>query len=96
MALQTRPQAQKMTPKATAITEATTMSMVRQRLVVLSMLDSQFKRKNQEKTHAARPVAPDGGAAGGRPNSCAGITQIRFEGLRACPHSQRCALPCRM
>src|ERR687889_1997347 len=27
---------------------------------------------------------------------CAGITQIRFEGLRCDPHSQRCALPCRM
>src|SRR5256886_5768666 len=27
---------------------------------------------------------------------CAGITQIRFEGLRLPPHSQRCALPCRI
>lgn len=53
VALQTRPHAQKMTPKATAITEATTMSMVRQRLVVLSMLCSQFSKSNQEKTHAA-------------------------------------------
>ena len=28
--------------------------------------------------------------------SCAGITQIRYEGLRCHPHSQRCALPCRI
>ncbi|MEK8109690.1 hypothetical protein NKG94_44995 [Micromonospora sp. M12] len=55
MALQTRPQAQKMTPNATAITEATTMSMVRQRLVseVDFMMCSQFWKENQEKTHAA-------------------------------------------
>jgi hypothetical protein len=67
-----------MTPNATAITAATTTSMVRHRGVV-------FCEANQEKTHAA----PGGHRTAARlevdRTPCAGITQIRFEGLRAVP-----------
>src|SRR5688572_3408485 len=71
------PHAQKTTPKATASDDATTMSTVRQR----------------------RRETAGSAVVGGRtvvglvmavlPTPCAGITQIRYEGLRALPHSQR-------
>ncbi len=68
------------------MTEATTMSTVRQRLLsVWFTVGSQFVEVNQEKTHAA----PGGHRTATRlevdRTPCAGITQIRFEGLRARP-----------
>src|SRR4051795_7519227 len=81
-----------MTPNATAMMEAITMSIVRQRWVFMDASQQAYR----EETHARRTSVSGHGGAGEDRASCAGITQIRFEGLRCHPHSQRCALPCRM
>ncbi|GIE91112.1 hypothetical protein Are01nite_75920 [Actinoplanes regularis] len=73
MATQTVSQAQKTTPNATAMTAAITMSIVRH-LLFISMPPSGYR----EETHAIG----EHDAAGEDRTSCAGITQIRYEGLR--------------
>src|SRR5689334_17884074 len=84
---QSRPHAQKMTPNATATIEAMTMSMVRQRLFM--MPPSGYR----EETHVMAGAAVPRRRRGWRKDraSCAGITQIRYEGLRSPALSALCA-----
>src|SRR3954470_18934832 len=87
---QSRFQAQKMTPNATATMLAITMSIVRHRLelVVMMSLPVWPRLETQwEETHAA---ALRRGWRRDRA-SCAGITQIRYEGLRLPALSALCA-----
>jgi hypothetical protein len=73
-----RPHAQKTTPKATAMMEATTISTVRQRNV--------GEEPTLELLMRITLLTP-----------CAGITQIRFEGLRpVAALSALVVLPCRV
>jgi len=52
---------------------------------------------NQEKTHAViRLICPDYGAAGGSTELPALALPRSGSRVCGCPHSQRCALPCRM
>src|SRR6476660_8440716 len=100
---QSRPQAQKTTPNATPRTDATTMSMVRQRRlgatpcgrVAVSMVYLPA-RVNQEE-HTPRTGVPVHGAL--REVTELPALALPRSGSRVCgsvPHSQRFALPCRM
>ncbi|GIF37408.1 hypothetical protein Axi01nite_17190 [Actinoplanes xinjiangensis] len=90
-------QAQKITPNATAMTEAMTMSIVRQRRELMSFIGMPPSGYREE-THAVFPGrrCPGHDAAGETELPALALPR---SGTRVCgftPHSQRCALPCRI
>ncbi|GIM86926.1 hypothetical protein Sar04_36620 [Salinispora arenicola] len=79
---QSSPQAQKMTPKATAMTAATITSMVRQRSVVGVVIGPPCPVSgNQARTHVRARRGRVTARLEADRTPCAGITQIRFKGL---------------